>query len=158
MLRWRGWSVVAACWAALFAVVHFYWGLGGSLGLATSAGEELADERPAWFVAGGLWGVGVLLLAGTGLAVALARERSTGRRRRRLLLLGGAGVGVLLLARAIGVHVLLLSGALDGNAAIGPDQRYWALVLWNPWFAVGGLAFALSAAALWRRGRAARPD
>lgn len=112
---------MAACWAGLLAVLHFYWALGGSVGLATSAGAELADERPAWIVAAGLWGVGVLLLAATGLTVALTGRRSTGG--RRLLLVGGAAVGSLLLVRAIGVEVLLLSGALDGNSALEPDQR-----------------------------------
>lgn len=96
MVRSRRWGYVAAGWATLFAALHFFWALGGSAGLATSAGVELATERPDW--------------------------------------------------------VLLLSGALDGNSAIGPGQRYWTLVRWNPWFAAGGLAFGLATLG------AARPD
>ncbi|MGH3756073.1 MAG: esterase-like activity of phytase family protein, partial [Pseudonocardiaceae bacterium] len=53
----------------LFAALHFYWALGGDAGLASVAGTELAAERPQWFVLAGLWGVGLLLVAGTGLAV-----------------------------------------------------------------------------------------
>lgn len=48
------WGVLAAGWAAAFAVLHVYWALGGSAGLAGSAGEQLATERPGWFVAVGL--------------------------------------------------------------------------------------------------------
>ena len=60
--RCAGWA--AAVWAGVFAVLHFYWALGGGVGLAVSAGPDLAAERPAWFVAGGRWGVGVLCVAG----------------------------------------------------------------------------------------------
>ena len=40
-----------------------------------------------------------------------------------------------------------MSGALDGNRSIGPEQRQWTLLLWNPWFVAGGLAFGLAALA-----------
>ncbi|WP_299952516.1 DUF3995 domain-containing protein [uncultured Modestobacter sp.] len=136
----RRWGWVAAGWAVAFAVLHVFWALGGSVGLASSAGDRLAAERPGWFVAGGLWGVAVLLLVAAGLAVALARAR-----RRRLLVLAGAAVGLLLLLRGVGIEVLLLSGAYDGNAAMSDAQRHWSLVLWNPWFVLGGLAFLLAA-------------
>jgi hypothetical protein len=54
--RWYGY--LAAGWATVFAGAHFFWALGGETGLDISAGQRLADERPGWFVAGGLWGVG----------------------------------------------------------------------------------------------------
>ncbi|WP_246626452.1 DUF3995 domain-containing protein [Modestobacter italicus] len=136
-MRW-GW--VAAGWAAAFAVLHVFWALGGSVGLASSAGDRLAAERPGWFVAGGLWGVAALLLIAAGLAVALARGR-----RRRLLVLAGAAIGLLLLLRGLGIEMLLLAGAYAGNAAMSDAQRHWSLVLWNPWFLLGGMAFLLAA-------------
>ena len=145
-LRSRRWGYVAAAWATLFAVLHLFWALGGSTGLASSAGTDLARQRPGWFVAGGLWGVGGLLLGAAALGVVLARSRPRGWRRRALLL-AGAAVALLLLIRGISVEVLLLGGALDGNTAISPDQRRWSLLLWNPWFVAGGLAFGLAAAA-----------
>jgi hypothetical protein len=134
------WGWVAAGWALLFACLHLFWALGGSSGLASSAGTELAAERPAWFVAAGLWGVAVLLLIAAALAVALARGP-----HRRLLSPAGGAVGLLLVVRGLGIEVLMLAGAYDGNGAISPGQQHWSLVLWNPWFVVGGVAFLLAA-------------
>ncbi|WP_104523683.1 DUF3995 domain-containing protein [Blastococcus atacamensis] len=148
-LRSRWWGVVAAVWASLFAVLHLFWALGGSAGLTSSAGEELAEERPGWLVAGGLWGVAALLLIATALALALALAPTHGR-GRHLLQVCGTAVGLLLLARGVGLQVLMLSGAYDGNAAITPGQRFWSILLWNPWFAVGGAAFCLAAWAFTR--------
>jgi hypothetical protein len=41
--------------------------------------------------------------------------------------------------------VLMLAGAYEGNDAISASQQHWSLVLWNPWFVVGGVAFLLAA-------------
>ena len=103
------WGYAAAGWAALFAAVHLYWALGGATGLAESAGQDLAEDRPAWFVALGLYGV------------------------------------------AVAVHVLLLSDAGYGGGAISAARRTWTLVVWDPWFLVGGVLFGTAALA-------ARPD
>jgi len=149
-MRGAGWA--AAGWALLFAAVHVFWGLGGSAGLASSAGAELAAERPGWFVVAGLWGVAALLLAAAGLAVALLRGPY-----RRLLVRVGAAVGLGLLLRGSAVQVLMLSGAYDGNAAITSSQRHWSLVLWNPWFVVGGVAFLLAASVHRRAARRSLP-
>ena len=54
-------------------------------------------------------------------------------------------MGLLLLVRGVGVEVLLLAGAYDADDAISAGQRHWSLVLWNPWFVVGGVAFLLAA-------------
>jgi hypothetical protein len=135
-----GW--VAAGWAVGFAALHFYWALGGGVGLAVSAGPDLADERPAWFVAGGLWGVGVLLVVAALVGVELARGRLRGA-RRVLVRIAGYLAGSILVVRAVSVELLLLGGpALDDT--VGPAHRFWTLVLWNPWFAVGGIAFLVA--------------
>jgi len=147
----RHWGWVAAGWAGAFAALHLFWALGGSTGLASSAGTELAAERPGWFVAGGLWGVTALLLVAAALGAALTRAR-----RRRALVLAGVAVGLVLLLRGLGIEALLLAGAYDGNAAMSDSQRHWSLVVWNPWFVLGGLGFLLAARApgrsLTRRG------
>jgi hypothetical protein len=95
-------------------------------------------------------GVGIALLVGAALGVSTARVSQAGWRRRLILILS-AGVGSLLLIRGIGIDVLLLSGSLDGNSGIGSGKRHWSLVLWNPWFVLGGGSFLLAAAGLSRR-------
>lgn len=143
MVRSRRWGLAAASWSALFAAAHFFWALGGSLGLAESVGDRLARERPLAFVAFGLWGVGLLLLVAAAIGALLAAHELSGARRRALLVVG-VGIAGVLLFRAVLVEFLLLSGSLQVNQAISEDERYWTLVLWNPWFLLGGLTFALA--------------
>ena len=77
----RRWGHAAAAWAGLFAALHLFWAAGGALGLAESAGRELAAERPLWFVAAGLYGVALALVTAAGLGVLLARSPLTGAGR-----------------------------------------------------------------------------
>jgi Protein of unknown function (DUF3995) len=144
---------LACAWGLLFAALHYYWALGGRIGLDVSAGRRLADTRPLWFVLTGLWGVGTACLGGAVLGILLARDglrtrlgrRLGGSRAGWLLCLMGWGVGGLLLMRAVAVEVMLLTGAGDLDTSLGRHQVFWTLVLWNPWFALGGLAFAAAA-------------
>ncbi|MEU7579842.1 DUF3995 domain-containing protein [Streptomyces sp. NPDC041068] len=124
------WGRIACSWAFVFAGVHFYWALGGDVGLSVSAGP-LATERPLWFVVAGLWGVGALCLVGARLAWLLARSRLRGVPARLARWLAW-GVSALLLARGIGVEVLLLADATYLDASVSADQRVWTLALWNP--------------------------
>ncbi|MET9959925.1 DUF3995 domain-containing protein [Streptomyces sp. NPDC006326] len=137
------WGRIACTWAVVFAGLHFYWAVGGDVGLSVSAGP-LADERPQWFVIAGLWGVGALCLLGALLAWLLAPSRLPGG-PALMARWSGWGVSALLLARGIGVEVLLLTNATHLDTAVSTGQRAWTLALWNPWFIAGGLAFGLAA-------------
>jgi hypothetical protein len=130
--------------------VHLFWAFGGSVGLEESAGAELARDRPTWFVLLGLFGVALLLAASAVLGLRMARQQPG-----LLLPVVGAGVAGVLLLRAIGIEVLLLADADYGKGAISAGERFWTLVLWNPWFLAGGVAFGLAAVAAGRP--AARP-
>ncbi|QLE70307.1 DUF3995 domain-containing protein [Streptomyces rectiverticillatus] len=137
------WGRIACSWAAAFAGLHFYWAVGGDVGLSVSAGP-LATERPLWFVVAGLWGVGALCLLGAWLAWLLARSRLQGIAAALARWLGWS-VSALLLARGIGIEVLLLTNTAHLDTSVSVGQRVWTLALWNPWFIAGGLAFGLAA-------------
>lgn len=149
------WGWVACLWAIAFAGLHFYWAVGGDVGLSVSAGP-LATERPLWFVVAGLWGVGGLCLLGALLARVLARPESRGAPARVARRLGWA-VSAFLLVRGVGIEVLLLTGAAHLDASVSQEQRAWTLALWNPWFIAGGLAFGLAARRSGRRPQVTRP-
>lgn len=87
---------LAAGWATVFAGAHFFWALGGEAGLDISAGKRLADERPDWFVAGGLWGVGCFCLIGASVALGLRRRDVYGRPWELFKVLGWGISGLLL--------------------------------------------------------------
>ncbi len=75
-------SYVAATWAFVFASASFYWALGGRTGLETIGPGLTAFANDPWFVAIGLWGVGVAKVAGGLLALALIRLRQRRRVHR----------------------------------------------------------------------------
>lgn len=127
----------------MFAATHLYWALGGSIGLASSAGRELAERRPAGFVVFGLFGVAALLLAGLALVVAATGGVGSPRISRLAGVIVGI-VGVALIARGVVVEVLLGSDA-GLRSAVGPLETRWSLFLWNPWFVVGGALFVWAA-------------
>ncbi|QKW11227.1 DUF3995 domain-containing protein [Streptomyces sp. NA04227] len=141
---------IACAWALVFAAAHFYWALGGDAGLSVSAGP-LATERPLWFVLTGLWGVGALCLLGALLAWQLARPDIKGVLPARPARWLGWGVSACLLARGIGLEVLLLTGTAHLDSSVSEAQRAWTLALWNPWFIAGGVAFGLAALRFGRR-------
>ncbi|MGD3109590.1 DUF3995 domain-containing protein [Streptomyces sp. YGL11-2] len=141
----------------IFAASHFYWAVGGDVGLSVSAGPQLATVRPLWFVLAGLWGVGALCLVGASLAWLLARSRPRGVARRVLKCLGW-GVSLVLLARGVAVEFLLLTDVTHLDSSVSAGQRFWTLALWNPWFIVGGLAFGMAALKADRRDPSPSPQ
>jgi hypothetical protein len=145
----RAWGYLACAWCVLFAALHIYWAVGGDAGLASSAGADLATHRPLWFVLLGLWGVALLLLAGAAFSIGMTRWRLRGRLRRGALILGWLG-GAVLLTRGLLLEVVLLTGAGGIRSAVGPLETHWSLVLWNPWFVVGGLVVLLATRQLQR--------
>lgn len=141
--------VASATWCALFASLHLFWALGGTTGLASSAGRDLAERRPTGFVVFGLYGVTFLLIAAIALLTVTAGwGRSPTWSRRATAVVGVAGA--LLLLRGVVLEVLLGLDVGGLRATVGPQETRWSLALWNPWFALGGVLF------LWTTLRVAR--
>ncbi len=142
----------AAAWCAVFAAVHLFWAVGGTAGLASSAGRELAERRPLSFVVFGLFGVAVLLLAA--IALVMVTSGLIGPDRlSRVAGLVAAVVGVTLIIRGVALEILLATGAGGLRATVGPLETRWSLALWNPWFALGGALFLWTALRARRRVR-----
>ncbi|WP_084580251.1 DUF3995 domain-containing protein [Kutzneria sp. 744] len=135
------WGKLAAGWSALFAALHIYWAVGGNIGLASSAGADLAARRPTWFVLFGLWGVAALLIAGAAFCLLKHPWQRVGQ-----------FAGAALVARGVLIEFVLLVGIADVSA----EERLWSLVLWNPWFALGGVLWLAAFNQSPRRRRRAR--
>lgn len=148
-------ALSAVVWCCVFAAAHVFWAVGGSAGLASSAGEDLAARRPAAFVILGLWGVaGSLLLVALGIVAV-----GTGQLPSRVARLGAWTIGVIggcLFVRGIAVELLLGIDIAGLRAAVGPLETRWSLVLWNPWFVLGGALLLATATRFLRHTRAAR--
>jgi len=144
-------ALAAVAWCFVFAVAHIFWALGGSAGLASSAGADLAARRPAAFVILGLWGVAGLLLGAAVAIVAVATGRFGSR---GVWAIGIVGSG--LLVRGVALEVVLATDTGGIRAAVGPLETRWSLLLWNPWFVLGGALFIGTGVLLLERVRTAK--
>ena len=144
--HWPSWS---AGWCVVFAGAHLYWAVGGSVGLASSAGPGLASRRPREFVVLGLYGVAAVLLLGTVLALV----RPVADRGQRLVAAMSAVIAAALLLRGVGVEAALALDAGGVREAVGSTEMRASLWWWNPWFVFGGILWSGRAREEWRRGR-----
>lgn len=136
-------------WAVAFALMSFYWALGGTFGTET-LGNVFTDStliNDPGFIAF-VWLTGFLKVAG-GLLV-LAVVQSWGRlipRRLLLTMVGGGGIILLLYAVALLVqHGLMEIGVVNIFASLGSKETVrWHLLLWDPWWLPGGMLFMASA-------------
>lgn len=150
-------AVGAAAWCVVFAAVHLFWALGGTAGLASAAGPDLAAQRPPAFVVFGLFGVAALLLAGAGLVMIAGSVIETARLSRPANLVIGT-VGVVLTIRGLALEALLEADVGGLRTSIGPLESEWSLTLWNPWFAIGGSLFLWTALRVRRTRRHVSPS
>lgn len=137
----------AFTWMILFGAVHVYWLAGGTGGLPS--GRRVTDS------------VGLLVadiiaiplcIVGAALALALARPertRPTGRTLQRLAW-GTAALAVAHAAPAMVSWVLRPLGFKTGE--LSADDRF-SLFLYEPFWLLGGIVFALAA---WEHRRALR--
>jgi hypothetical protein len=153
------WAGYAACaWALVFAAMSFYWAVGGTFGIETQAEsiQAAARDRDAEFVAV-LWATGALKVAGAGLALALVQQ--WGRMIPRRLLLVAAWVtsgGILLyggLNFIVGVAVALLRAIDVVETPADTSAFWWHLLLWDPWWMLGGVLYCMAAWYFQRRPR-----
>lgn len=144
-LGWAGYA--AAIWAFLFAVMSFYWALGGRLGVET-IGDAITKPALAGdpTILAVVWITGVLKVVAGVLALALVQP--WGRRIPRwLLLLGGWGASVIFLvygAANLVQGAFIVAGAIPTPAGLGAVAARWHLFLWDPWWLLGGVLFALA--------------
>lgn len=138
----------AAGCAFAFAAVSFYWGSGGTLGLATVGREAVELSRSGDFrIYLALWFVGLVKVAGGLLALALVQPWGVRRFPRWMLLAAGwAGTVLLFLYGMLNmaVQLLVLGGMIEVPANMDWRGFYGHLYLWEPWFVIWGLLLGLT--------------
>lgn len=130
------WSAYAACaWMVFFAIVHVYWALGGTLGMPP--GRSVFDTSLLLFA-----NLVAIPLSVVGALLALALVRPWGRRFevRKLLAVSWAAAAFMVLHAVTAIGVLFEVGA----EGLTTDQRY-ILLLYEPYWLVGGILLALAA-------------
>ena len=137
--RWAIWAAWAACgWAFLFAALSFFWAAGGRTGIQPLE-LQAASDRAIWVLINLGTGAGKLLIG----LFALACLLSWGRFIPHKLLQIGAwllGIGMLLYGGAGLVSDILHVAGVVGDPAQN-KWFFWYLVVWDPWWMLGGLLF-----------------
>lgn len=144
----KGLAYAAAAWAFVFALMSFYWGLGGMIGVETlgTGISELAESRePTMMLM--TWVTGVLKFA-AGVAV-LALVQPWGRLFPRWLLRFGvwtAGILFTLYGLANLVqHGLMVFGINEIAAMVGTHTAaLWHFLFWDAFWLLGGILFILA--------------
>jgi hypothetical protein len=144
---WVGCATVA--WAFVFAGVSFYWASGGTVGVSTigpAITKPVLAHDPAWIAL--LW-VTVVLKVLVGL-LALALVQPWGQRVPRRPLLVVAWGACLVMALYEGAaswiqHGLMAAGVIGVPSGLGMTALRWHLLLWDPWWLVGGLLLGVAA-------------
>lgn len=129
--------MLAGAWSLVFAAPHVYWALGGRAGLGAQAGAADAALRQTWFATYNLAAAG-LAVAGALAAFAVVMGWVGVRLRRWLGVATGVAGVALLLRGAVGLLLLgvgLFRGTIDTTTPT-------VLLLIEPWFVAGGLAYA----------------
>ncbi|HLZ23124.1 MAG TPA: DUF3995 domain-containing protein [Ktedonobacterales bacterium] len=149
------WAAYAACaWALVFAALTFYWAAGGTAGAATigdTITKPIQERDPGWIAL--LWAIGALKILGALLPLALVQAWG-GRIPRRLLLTVAWGAGILMILYG-GANMLefalMETGILNIPASLGELAVRWHLLLWEPWWIVGGVLYVATAWSARRR-------
>ncbi len=140
------WS--AFWWSLAFGAISLYWAAGGTIALSTLAKtiQDRAEEQDAALLM--LTAVTGVLKIGAGLVALATIQRWGSQLPRRLLLPTVWGVGVLYTLYGVANFidkVLMATGLRSIPDAMGDDAVIWYLVVWEPFWILGGVLFLLTA-------------
>jgi len=110
----------------------------------TTVNSARVQVAASSFVIFGLVGVAMCLVVGVGVIAVTQSSRIAERwRHAATVLLAVVGVGLAI--RGVSLEVLLAMNVGGLRASVGPLETYWGLVLWNPWFVLGGALLIVTA-------------
>lgn len=143
--EWAWWAFV---WSVAFGAISLYWAAGGTIGISTLAQtiqEAARNEDGEMLILTAVTGV---LKIGGGM-VALATIQRWGKPvPRRLLLILVWGIGGVYTLYGVANFIdkaLMATGVRSVPDAVGEDVVLWYLVLWEPFWTLGGVLFLLTA-------------
>ncbi len=129
-------AYAAAVWSVIFGAVHLYWLLGGDVGLPQ--GRSVFDNTA--------------LLVIDIVALALSLVCSWGLRLpHRLRLYPAVATATLLIVHAVPAMVGWVRLAVGSYPDELSDLARFSLFVYEPWFLIGGILFALAAGGFARR-------
>lgn len=129
-------------WTAIFAIMSFYWAMGGMIGVRSLGGEvyEISlNPEPSFILT--LWLTGFIKLLG--VILLLVEWRSSVKSKGLYYITKIVGISLFLYGLLNFITISLsafniLDFNLDGYAT------FWRLVFWEPFWMIGGLFYFYS--------------
>ncbi|HEU5348830.1 MAG TPA: DUF3995 domain-containing protein [Ktedonobacterales bacterium] len=141
------WAAYAACaWAMLFALMSFYWALGGDFGVNTlGSGVQSLAHDPGFIAV--VWLTGIAKVLGGLFALTLVRPWMLWLPPTwKLALAWLAGIALALYGGIqLIIEGLVLSGVVLVSGQVDWEGLRWHVWLWDPWWLLGGILFLLAA-------------
>jgi hypothetical protein len=137
--------LLASAWAILFAIPSFYWAAGGTFGLNTLGGEIEALREESWFMAF-VWFTAIMKLA-LGLVVLMLLRTYRHNLINKLVRVAVWMAGILCVLYGglnLLVRLIMALGILPTPETMYSDAAMWHLVLWDPWWVLGGVVLLLA--------------
>lgn len=132
-------------WTLIFALMSFYWALGGMIGVRSLGGEiyEMSLNPEFSFIIV-VWMTGFIKLLGVILLMLLLVQwRSTVK--AKFLYYTAKSVGILLfLYGLLNFTAISLSAFNILDVNLGSYATFWRLVFWEPFWMTGGLFYFYS--------------
>lgn len=136
---------LACAWALIFAVPSFYWATGGNIGLNTLGSEINALQSEPWFL------MFVLLTAvmkvGLGIVVLMLLKKYSAPFLNKIVVVTVWAAGVICLIYGslnLFARFIMAIGLLPTPEAMHSSAAMWHLVLWDPWWVLGGILLILA--------------
>ena len=141
------WAAYAACaWALIFALMSFYWALGGEIGLDTlGLGIQALAHDPGFIAL--VWLTSIAKVIGGLFALTLVRPWLLWLPpiwKLVLALVGGAAMALYGGVNLV-VEWLLVIGAIHIDGVVVTEGIRWHAWIWDPWWLLGGILFLLAA-------------
>ncbi len=135
-------AYASAIWAFLFAASSFYWAAGGRYG-ASTLGDTIAGlSKESWFIAV-LWLTGSLKLLAGALVLLLVwpPKRHITFKLVKISVWAAGFIFTLYGGANLVVRGLMSLGILATPEAMHSQAAYWHLILWDPYWLLGGILF-----------------
>lgn len=135
-------AYAAAVWAFLFAASSFYWAAGGTIGISTIGDTITGLSKDSSFITV-LWLTGSLKLLAGALVLLLVwpPKRHITYKLVKISVWAAGLIFTLYGGANLAVRGLMGLGILTTPEAMHSQAAYWHLLLWDPYWLLGGVLF-----------------
>ncbi|MBD1380748.1 DUF3995 domain-containing protein [Metabacillus arenae] len=141
----KGFLYAGVTWSILFAVMSFYWAMGGMLGVRSVGGAiyEMSLNPPPSFIAI-VWITGFIKLLGAVWLLMLLMKWGNSRIQKLVYFITKIAGLFLFLYGLLNFITIFLSSIGVIDFELSKYATFWRLVFWEPFWMIGGIFYFFS--------------